>query len=86
MSIVLCANKVDLEDKRVITAEEGKEFATRHNLIYVETSAKSGVGVDDAFTGATQSILNKIEEGLDVHDESHGIKLGKKTHTQNLAG
>lgn len=82
MSIVLCANKVDLEDKRVITTEEGKEFAERHQMIYVETSAKSGVGVDDSFHAATQNILDKIDAGLDIHDESHGIKLGKKKHQQ----
>jgi Ras-related protein Rab-2A len=81
MSIVLCANKTDLEDKRVITAEEGQEFATRHNLIYVETSAKSGAGVDDAFNKTSESILDKIQAGLDIQDDSHGIKIGKKSHT-----
>jgi Ras-related protein Rab-2A len=75
---------VDLEDKRVISREEGTEFAQRHNLVYVETSAKSGTGVDEAFNKTSESILDKINAGLDVQDDAHGIKLGKKSHSQTL--
>jgi small GTP-binding protein len=43
----LVANKTDLE--RVVTSEEGFEKASDLAMSYFETSAKTGVGVDDAF-------------------------------------
>ncbi|RYH04738.1 hypothetical protein EON65_46650 [archaeon] len=37
--------------RRVITTEEGQAFAEDHGLAYIETSAKSADGVDEAFLG-----------------------------------
>jgi Ras-related protein Rab-2A len=41
------ANKSDMESKRVISREEGEEFAKSNNLLYHEVSAKSGKNVED---------------------------------------
>uniref|UniRef100_A0A2K5PQ63 Muscle RAS oncogene homolog n=1 Tax=Cebus imitator TaxID=2715852 RepID=A0A2K5PQ63_CEBIM len=38
--MILVANKVDLMHLRKITREQGKEMATKHNIPYIETSAK----------------------------------------------
>ena len=46
---VLIGNKVDLEDKRVITYNQGKEFADTYGLKYIETSAKKNLNVNEAF-------------------------------------
>ena len=37
---ILIGNKSDLEDKRVITYNQGKEFADTYGLKFIETSAK----------------------------------------------
>ena len=42
---VLIGNKSDLEDKRVITINQGKEFADTYGLKFLETSAKKNVNV-----------------------------------------
>jgi small GTP-binding protein len=48
--IVLLANKVDLEDERVITKEMCIEFLQEYNIQgYLETSALTGTNVDEAF-------------------------------------
>ncbi|KAJ3424995.1 ras gtpase-related [Anaeramoeba flamelloides] len=47
--IVIAANKIDLESKRKITTEEGKELAESLGCGYIETSAKLDIGVEDAF-------------------------------------
>lgn len=47
--LVLVANKVDLQDSRVITSEEGQEYAKENNFIYVESSALTGENVEDAY-------------------------------------
>jgi small GTP-binding protein len=47
--LILVANKVDLEDSRVVTTEEGEKYAKKSNLIYVESSALTGENVEDAY-------------------------------------
>ena len=86
MVIILCANKIDLEDQRVVSEEEGREWAARHDMLYIETSAKMGDGVDSSFNQATEQILDKIQNGsLDLEDESNGVRLGKKSHASAIA-
>ena len=46
---VLIGNKIDLNDKRIISFDEAKEFADNNNMKYIETSAKTATNVDQAF-------------------------------------
>ena len=46
---VLIGNKTDLEEKRVITYNQGKQFADTYGLKYIETSAKKNLNVNEAF-------------------------------------
>jgi GTPase SAR1 family protein len=47
--ITLIGNKCDLDHKREVTAEEGKAFAEKHGLNFLETSAKTAENVDQGF-------------------------------------
>lgn len=55
--IALVGNKSDLEHKRQVSTEEGQEFARRYNLLFFETSARDGNGVNDLFTDIAKEIL-----------------------------
>jgi small GTP-binding protein len=57
---VLIGNKVDLiEDVGVvIDRKEAEAFAKKEGSIYIETSAKTGVEVDNAFTELTRRIID----------------------------
>ena len=44
--IVLVANKCDLEDQRVISAQQGQAKADQFGAAFIEASAKSNVNID----------------------------------------
>jgi GTPase SAR1 family protein len=47
---MLIGNKSDLEEKRVVSREEGEKFAQDNGLFFLETSAKTDDNVDEVFT------------------------------------
>ena len=60
--LVLVANKTDLPD-RVIEPAEGKEFAAKHGMPYLESSAKTGEGIVDIFENLGKILVKKRREG-----------------------
>jgi small GTP-binding protein len=61
--LVLVGNKADLAGLREVTQEEAKEFAKQHNLLYFETSARTGDGVQAAFRACLDSIERLMDSG-----------------------
>jgi Ras-related protein Rab-2A len=87
MVIMLIGNKVDLETRRVVSTEEGQKFAQEHGLIFLETSAKTALNVEEAFVGTAAAIYNNIESGLyDVTNEAHGVKVGAGLQGVKIGG
>lgn len=77
MVIVLVANKVDLESQRMVSKEEGERFAKDNNLLYIETSAKTAMNVNETFLRTGKEVLNKIVSGeIDPSTNNAGIKVG----------
>ena len=58
--LVLVANKADLPD-RVVTPSEGREFADKRNMPYVESSAKTGEGIIDIFEQLAKTLVEERE-------------------------
>lgn len=76
--ILLVGNKRDLEEARAVTLLEASNFAQENELIFLETSAKTGDNVEEAFLRCSKSILAKIECGeLDPERTGSGIQYGK---------
>ena len=46
---LMIGNKIDLEDRREVSKSEAFEFARKHNMLYVETSALITQEVEYAF-------------------------------------
>ena len=74
--LVLVGNKTDLEDQRVISKERGENLAKENNMMFFETSAKSGKGIEEAFQKSIEAVDQKIRSGYyNLSDSSkHGIK------------
>ncbi len=47
--LILVGNKIDLEDKKQVSREEGEKMAKELGISYIETSAKTGENINDAF-------------------------------------
>ena len=82
--IILIWNKIDLIDKRQVSFDDGQEFAINQGIIFMETSAKTGDGVEEIFKKSAQEIKKRIGENYyDLNSETCGIKKGKN-NTVNL--
>lgn len=79
-SMLIIGNKSDLNEDREVTTEQGKQFAAKNGIDYLETSSKMHIGVDEAFETLVKKILEQreIEEGLSDKNEggSKGVQLG----------
>ena len=60
ISIILVANKIDCEDTRQVTKEEGEALAKASNLPIFEASAKDSINVNESF----QFLIEKINENV----------------------
>lgn len=73
----MIGNKKDLEEAREVTFLEASTFAQENELIFLETSAKTGENVEEAFLKCSKTILAKIETGeLDPERIGSGIQYG----------
>lgn len=62
VDVILIGNKADLEKKRALKKPDIQPWIDRYGCQYVETSAKSGEGVEEAFQTLALDIINKLEE------------------------
>ena len=85
---LLIGNKCDLEDKRKVTYQEGKEFASSNGMQFIETSAKTDTKVKDAFEMLTQEIIKSNitkDKGMEkkdktVHLATKGAEISTKSN------
>uniref|UniRef100_A0A087XPN6 RAB6B, member RAS oncogene family b n=1 Tax=Poecilia formosa TaxID=48698 RepID=A0A087XPN6_POEFO len=76
--IMLVGNKTDLEEKRQITIEEGEQRAKELNVMFIETSAKTGSNVKQQLFRRVAAALPGMESLDDANPEGMiDIKLDK---------
>ena len=87
VKIFLVGNKIDLEDKREVSTEEGKLFYENNKLsLFIETSAKNGTNIQELFKRAAillyrehasyTNMANKLDKSVKlpvVSDENFNV-------------
>ena len=81
ISIILIGNKKDLSD-REISYEEGNERGKELNILYFETSAKTGENVNEAFNCLTNEILKK--KGIFL-ERNNSLQINQKKFLQKTS-
>ncbi len=66
ITLVLVGNKIDLTDSRQVSKEEGEALANKLGLSYIETSAKTGENIEDAFKMLALHIIKIYVEAVEV--------------------
>ncbi|MHA1804560.1 MAG: GTP-binding protein [Promethearchaeota archaeon] len=59
ISLILVGNKIDLEDQREVSQEQGEDLAKKLGISYIETSALTGANINDAFKMLALQIIKK---------------------------
>jgi len=80
---IIVGNKVDKEFSRQVPTSEGEAFARRMNSLFIETSAKTAVGVSEAFKEVAEKILETPELWAPVTGQSTGGSAGENRTRAN---
>ena len=78
--IMLVGNKMDLHEQRTVFVRDGRSFARKNGLAFIETSALDATGVDTAFQRILQEIyktqtkkqLNSNNNKKSENGQAHG--------------
>jgi len=83
-TIVLClvGNKSDLEEKRQVSFEEAQNLARQNNLLFLETSAKTGDNVEDVFIKLAEGVNDLLDKKLLDPSEIQGVKINPSPFTE----
>ena len=84
MAITLVGNKLDLDDQRIISVEEGQRYAKDNGLDFLETSALTGHNVNEAFFNTGNSILSRVNDGsIDITSQNGGVTVKENPSKNN---
>ena len=84
----LVGNKCDLQHKRQVTTDQGKELAKQYGIqFFLETSAKDTVNIDSLFEGVTRTFLDKsnITNKRESTKKEKNLKNNKAISIDNLS-
>jgi GTPase KRas protein len=77
--MILIGNKLDLNDERTVSYEEGKELAKDCNIhTFMETSAKTDVNITEAFHQIVLQCIQKTDRWNAAYENQRSTTQNKK--------
>ena len=86
---ILIGNKCDLTDDREISTEEGKAFALRNGMEFMETSAKMNTNVTEAFETLGKLMIEinyKGNQATQKNNDNKNLKAGAGKNLKTKKG
>ena len=56
---ILVGNKIDLREKRVVSTEQGRQFAERNEMRFLETSALKNMNIEELFEIVSSTLIKR---------------------------
>ena len=82
---VLVGNKIDLNDKRQVSTQEGQNYANEKEFIFFEVSARTGQGIHELFNN--NIFPEMVKKFKIVGDDDNGYKTNEqKTDNDEMNG
>ena len=79
---MIIGNKCDMEEQRMVPKESGEAVADANGTLFLETSAKSNINIDEAFEQLAGRILQRVILEEDNHPPSQTV-TPNTTYAQN---
>ena len=86
ISTMLIGTKCDLTEERAVTREEAEQIAREHGMKYYETSARSNINIQEAFSDMIDSVYQNKFMDPNAEVKRDTIKLGGSKAVTSAAG
>lgn len=86
--VMLVGNKSDMNDSRSVLTDDGTSFAKNQNLLFIETSARDSINVNESFIRLITEIVDKYSKtGFDnttkTQPKKHGVSVVLPNNKEN---
>ena len=80
--IVLVGNKVDINDEESVNSKQAQDYCNQNNLMFIETSAKSGYNVKQLFKKIALALPGNIQQEQVNNDQNVKIEVNSENDNQ----
>ncbi|KAG5365536.1 Ras-like GTP-binding protein RYL1 [Yarrowia sp. C11] len=77
VELILVGNKCDLEDKRVISTEQGQALADKFGIPFLEASSKNNINVEECFYSVATRIKDTVAKTKGTESGSGGVNIAE---------